>query len=279
MKPAVPSPDRARRTLIMGILNRTPDSFYDGGRWIGLDEAVAHGLRMAEDGADIIDVGGESSRPGAEPVSETEEQDRVLPVIEELAARGLAVSIDTWRASTAKKALQAGAVMVNDITGLRGDPGMAEVIAEAECPCVIMHMLGTPKTMQQNPCYRDVIDDILEFFEERISFAVRAGISESNIWLDPGFGFGKTPDHNLELVRRLDAFLRFGRPVLLGASNKSTIGIVLGADVSDRTEGNMAVVAYAIAKGVHCVRVHDVRTTVRVARMADAIRRGSVAET
>lgn len=263
----------------MGILNRTPDSFYDGGRWIGLDEAVAHGLRMAEDGADIIDVGGESSRPGAEPVSETEEQDRVLPVIEELAARGLAVSIDTWRASTAKKALQAGAVMVNDITGLRGDPGMAEVIAEAECPCVIMHMLGTPKTMQQNPCYRDVIDDILEFFEERISFAVRAGISESNIWLDPGFCFGKTPDHNLELVRRLDAFLRFGRPVLLGASNKSTIGIVLGADVSDRTEGNMAVVAYAIAKGVHCVRVHDVRTTVRVARMADAIRRGSVAET
>jgi len=263
----------------MGILNRTPDSFYDGGRWIGLEEAVAHGLRMAEEGADFIDVGGESSRPGAEPVSETEEQDRVLPAIEELAARGLAVSIDTWRASTAKKALQAGAVMVNDITGLRGDPGMAEVIAEAKCLCVIMHMLGTPKTMQQNPFYRDVVDDILKFFEERIDFALRAGIPESNIWLDPGFGFGKTPDHNLELVRRLDAFLRFGRPVLLGASNKSTIGVVLGADVSDRTEGNMAVVAYAIAKGVHCVRVHDVRTTVRVARMADAIRRGSVAET
>jgi dihydropteroate synthase len=279
MKPLVPIPDNTRRTLIMGILNTTPDSFYDGGRWTDLNTAVSHGLRMVEEGADIIDVGGESSRPGSEPVTESEEQRRVLPVVEALAAQGVTVSVDTWRASTAEKALAAGAFMINDITGLRGDPRMAEVIAAAGCLCVIMHMQGTPKTMQQQPHYDDVVKDILRFFEERICFAMRAGIAEANIWLDPGFGFGKTADHNLELVRRLDAFLRFGRPVLLGASNKSTIGTVLNADIHDRAEGNMAVVAYAVAKGVHCVRVHDVRMTARVTRMADAIRRGRVSET
>ena len=278
MKPKTPTPDNSRRTLIMGILNITPDSFYDGGQWTDLSAAVAHGLQMTGDGADLIDVGGESSRPGSDPVPEAEEQRRVLPVVEALAARGTAVSVDTWRASTAEKALAAGAVMINDITGLRGDPRMAEVIAGAGCLCVIMHMQGTPKTMQLQPHYSDVVNDICRFFEERLSFAVRSGIAEDRTWLDPGFGFGKTPDHNLELVRRLDAFLQFGRPVLLGASNKSTLGAVLHADVHDRAEGNMAVVAYAIAKGVHCVRVHDVRMTARVARMADAIRRGRVAE-
>jgi len=279
MKPALPAADNTRRTLIMGILNTTPDSFYDGGRWTSLDAAVAHGLRLADEGADIIDVGGESSRPGSEPVSEAEEQRRVLPVVASLAERGLAISVDTWRASTAEKALAAGAVMINDITGLRGDPLMAEVIAAAGCHCLIMHMRGTPKTMQVNPHYDDVVEEILRFFEERLTFATRAGIAEERVWLDPGFGFGKTADHNLELVRRLDAFLRFGRPILLGASNKSTLGVILNAEVNDRAEGNMAVVAYAIAKGVHCVRVHDVRMTARVARVADAIRRGRVAET
>lgn len=262
------------RTLVMGVLNVTPDSFYDGGSHEHPEQAVAHARRMLADGADLIDVGGESSRPGAEPLTAEAELARVEPVLEALRAENAAVSIDTYHAATARRALELGAVMVNDITALRGDPAMAEVVAAATCDYVLMHMQGTPGTMQRNPRYDDVVDDICAFFEERLAVAEAAGIARERIWLDPGFGFGKTVAHNLELLRRLGEFSRFGLPVLVGTSNKSTIGKVLGADAGDRTEGTAATVAAAILNGAAAVRVHDVKTMYRVARMTDAIARG-----
>ena len=259
----------------MGIVNVTPDSFFDGGRWDAPGAAIAHARQLALDGADILDIGGESSRPGADPVPADAELARVLPVVECLAGDSPPVSVDTCRAETARRCLAAGAWMINDITALRGDPAMAAAVAEAGCPVVLMHMQGTPKTMQAAPRYADVVDDLCAFFEERIAFATAAGIREENVWLDPGFGFGKTVGQNLEILRRLDAFHRFGRPLLVGTSNKSTIGAVLGLPPDQRTEGTAATVAFAVARGVHCVRVHDVRTMARVARMCDAILRGS----
>jgi dihydropteroate synthase len=223
------------------------------------------------DGVDILDVGGESSRPGAAPVSAVEEQGRVLPVIEQLVPLGVPVSIDTYHASTARAALELGTAMVNDITALRGDDGMAEVVAAAGCDVVLMHMLGMPQTMQQDPRYDDVVDDICAFFEERMTYATSCGIAEDAIWLDPGFGFGKTPEHNLTVLRRLREFKRFGRPLLVGTSNKSTIGAVLNLPLHERTEGTAATVAIAIANGADAVRVHDVKRMARVARMSDAI--------
>ncbi len=260
-----------RKTLVMGILNVTPDSFFDAGRFTARETAVKQARAMAEAGADIIDIGGESSRPGADPVTPDEEQARVLPVLEDLADCPVPISVDTYHAATAQAALDRGAAMINDITALRGDPAMAGTVAAAECDCVLMHMQGDPKTMQHEPRYRDVIDDIRAFFEERMEYAVAAGVKEERIWLDPGFGFGKTARHNLQLLRRLGEFLRLGRPILVGASNKSTIGTVLDAPVDDRAEGTAAAVAISIAHGAAAVRVHDVAMMARVARMSDAI--------
>lgn len=259
------------KTLIMGVINVTPDSFFDGGLLTDPESAETFARNVIHDGGDILDVGGESSRPGAKPVSPASEQERVLPVIERLAPLGVPISVDTYRASTAKAALARGARMVNDITALRGDAAMAEVVAASGCDVVLMHMLGMPQTMQQDPRYDDVVEDICAFFEERINFAVSHGIEENAIWLDPGFGFGKTPEHNLAMLRRLREFRRFGRPLLIGTSNKSTIGVVLNAPVDDRAEGTAATVAIGIANGADAVRVHDVRRMARVARMSDAI--------
>lgn len=259
------------RTAVMGVMNMTPDSFYDGGKLPDAEAAHMAALAHIADGADLLDVGGESSRPGAEPVAPDEELRRVLPVVEALAELDVAISIDTYRASTARAALDAGAALVNDITALRGDPEMALVVAEVGCACVLMHMQGTPQTMQKAPTYQNVVDDICAFFEERIQFALSHGIAEEHIWLDPGFGFGKTPSQNLEILRRFAEFKRFGRPLLVGTSNKSTIGKVLGTTVDDRTEGTAATIAVAIMNGADVVRVHDVRVMARVARMTDAI--------
>jgi len=263
------------RTRVMGILNVTPDSFYDGGRYYDSSRALAHAQQLAADGAHVIDVGAESSRPGAEPITLEEELRRALPAVNAAVATGLPVSIDTWRSETARQALSCGAVMVNDITGLRGDDALASVIAEHGCFCVIMHMLGTPKTMQEKPEYRDVVLDIMDFFRERIDYALGKGICADRIWIDPGFGlFGKTVNQNLEILRRLDEFASLGFPVLIGTSNKSTIGAVLGVPLEERGYGTAATVAMAIAKGVHCVRVHDVKAMSQVARMCDAIQKG-----
>ncbi|HEO70960.1 MAG TPA: dihydropteroate synthase [Candidatus Hydrogenedentes bacterium] len=265
------------RTLVMGVMNITPDSFYDGGKLNNPANALARGRELVRDGTDILDIGGESSRPGAEPVSIEEECARVLPVIEALRNVGAPLSVDTYRAETARRALASRVSMVNDISALRMDPEMAGVIADAGCACVLMHMQGTPKTMQRAPHYDDVVDDICAFFEERLAYATGQGIAEESIWLDPGFGFGKTVEHNLTLLRRLAEFKRFGRPVLIGTSNKSTIGAVLDLPVDDRMEGTAATVAVAICHGADCVRVHDVKRMARVARMTDAVmRKGGV---
>lgn len=258
-------------TAIMGILNATPDSFYDGGALSSPEAARAQAEAMVAAGAQWLDVGGESSRPGADPVSPEEELARVLPVLEAVAGLGAKVSIDTYRADTARAALAAGACLVNDISALRGDEGMAAVVAEAGCVCCLMHMRGNPKTMQDAPVYENVVDDICAFFEERIAFAEGAGIERARLWLDPGFGFGKTVEHNLEILNRLEVFQQFELPVLLGTSNKSTIGAVLDCDVDDRLEGTLATTAVGIMKGARVVRVHDVEANVRVARMVDAI--------
>ncbi len=260
------------RTLVMGIVNITPDSFYDGGRHGTPDQAAAYARTLIADGADILDIGGESSRPGAESLSTDREIARVLPTLERLHEVDVPISIDTYHADTARRALAAGATMINDITALRGDPAMADVIAEAGCPCVLMHMQGTPQTMQQEPRYKDIVDDLCAFFDDRLRFAVERGISLRNIWIDPGFGFGKSPEHNLTMLRRLREFQRLGRPLLIGTSNKSTIGFVLGGlPPEERTEGTAATVAIAVFNGATAVRVHDVKTMARVVRMSDAI--------
>ncbi|MBL7648734.1 MAG: dihydropteroate synthase [Candidatus Hydrogenedentes bacterium] len=259
--------------LIMGIVNLTPDSFYDGGRLGDVAAARDHALSLVADGADILDLGAESARPGAEPVTAAEELARLLPVLEALSECPVPISVDTYHAATARAALARGAAMINDISALRHDPAMAEVIAESGCPCVLMHMQGTPRNMQQNPRYGNVVEEIGAFFEERLAAAMAAGITREQIWLDPGFGFGKTVAHNLTLLKELAAFRRFGLPVLIGTSNKSTIGAVLGAEVHDRSEGTAATVAVSIVAGAHCVRVHDVRAMGRVVRMTEAIQR------
>lgn len=277
MPATTPPAVQRNKTLIMGVLNLTPDSFFDGGQILTTEAAVERGCAMLEDGADILDIGGESSRPGAEPVTPEVECARILPAVEALASSGAAISVDTYHADTARRALQLGAMMINDISALRSDAAMAEVIAESRATCILMHMRGVPRTMQDAPFYDDVVSDICAFFEERLNLAVRAGIREDRIWLDPGFGFGKTVEHNLEILRRLAEFRRFGRPVLIGTSNKSTIGTVLGLPVNERTEGTAATVAVSILNGADAIRVHDVKAMSRVARMTDAIvRKGSV---
>jgi len=262
------------KTLVMGVMNITPDSFYDGGRLACPEAARLRAEALVQEGADWLDLGAESSRPGAEPIGLDEELRRLMPALEVALGAGAPISVDTYRAETARRALAAGATMINDITALRGDDAMAGVIAEAGCTCVLMHMQGTPETMQKAPRYADVVDEVCAFFEARIAHAVAAGIREDQIWLDPGFGFGKTPAHNLLLLRRLRVFTRFGRPILIGTSNKSTIGTVLDLPVGERAEGTAATVAIGIANGANAVRVHDVKAMARVARMSDAIVHG-----
>jgi len=262
-----------RRTAIMGILNVTPDSFSDGGHYFEKDAAVARGRELAWQGADVVDVGGESTRPGALPVDPEEELRRVVPVVEALAGTLAApISVDTYRAAVAARALAAGAHMINDISALRFDPDMARVVAEHGCPVVLMHMQGTPRTMQERPVYGDVVADILDFLDDAVARAVRAGIARDRIIVDPGFGFGKTLEHNLEMMRNLRAFRLLGCPVLLGASRKTSLGsILLGAPPCQRDEGTAATVALAVAEGAHMVRVHDVAAMAKVARVADAV--------
>jgi dihydropteroate synthase len=268
---------RGERTLVMGILNVTPDSFSDGGRFLTPDAAVQQAIRMAEDGADIIDVGGESTRPGSDPLPVEEELARILPVIRAVAGRiPTPISVDTYKSAVANRAIEAGAAMVNDVSALAFDPDMAATVAELEVPICLMHIRGTPKTMQQNPVYGDVVSEVKAELMERIQVALDAAIRPENIIIDPGFGFAKTAGHNLELLRRLRELTELGYPILSGTSRKSTIGKVLGGlSVEERLEGTAATVALSIANGASVVRVHDVKEMVRVARMTDAVVRGN----
>jgi dihydropteroate synthase len=253
---------------IMGVVNVTPDSFSDGGEFLDADAAVAHCRRLLDEGADILDVGGESTRPGADPVEPGEELRRVLPVVEAAAAMGAQLSIDTAKAEIARRAIDAGASVVNDVSALRFDPELAAVVADSGSDCCLMHMLGEPRTMQIDPRYDDVVSDVKAFLEERMAFAVAQGIAEGRIWLDPGIGFGKTLEHNLELLRRLDEIVAIGRPVVIGTSRKSFLGKLTGRDEKERVPGTIATNVLALERGAEIFRVHDVaeaRDALRVA--------------
>jgi dihydropteroate synthase len=263
--------------VLMGVLNATPDSFSDGGDFLDPAVAVAHATAMLDEGARIIDVGGESTRPGSDPVQPEEEASRVVPVIRKiLAARPDAiVSIDTYRARTAGAALEAGAGIVNDVTALRGDPRMPELVADARCPVVLMHMLGEPKTMQHDPRYGDVVREVRDFLAARAEHAVAAGVKEENIILDPGIGFGKTLEHNLALLEHLDSLVELGFPVLFGASRKSFIGKITRAEeAKERVFGTVAANVIACERGATFFRVHDVRANREALAVAMAVRRG-----
>jgi dihydropteroate synthase len=257
----------------MGVLNVTPDSFSDGGRFASEADAVLHGIGMAAEGADIIDVGGESTRPGAEPVDAAEEAARVVPVVRRLAREvDVAISVDTTKAAVAEAALDAGAVIVNDVSAMRVDDAMAAVVAGSGAGVVLMHMLGNPRTMQADPRYDDVVAEVTTVLAGWAAEAEAAGIARDHIVLDPGIGFGKTAAHNLSLLRRLDRVVATGYPVLVGPSRKSFIGLTLGLPLEERLEGTAAAVAWAVASGARIVRVHDVRPMVRIVRMTEAIR-------
>jgi dihydropteroate synthase len=257
----------------MGVVNVTPDSFSDAGRFLEPEKAISHGLELAAEGAEIIDIGGESTRPGALPVKAEEELARVLPVIEGLIAAGTKaqISVDTSKASVASKALDAGASFVNDVTALRGDPEMVSLIASSEADVCLMHMLGDPRTMQDNPRYDDVVTEVKAFLAERLQFAVHGGVAEERILLDPGIGFGKTAQHNLVLIDRLDELVALGRPVVIGASRKSFIGRITGReDPDERVPGTVAVNVLAYERGVRVFRVHDVAASHDALAMAAA---------
>lgn len=257
----------------MGVVNVTPDSFYPGSRYRSVDEATEAAIRLAEDGADILDIGGESTRPGGEDVSVADESARVLPVLENLRARTEAlISIDTRKAAVAESALRAGADIVNDVSALEGDPRMADVVAEARAGVILMHMQGTPKTMQQSPRYDDVVSEVASFLARAAERAESRGIRAESIALDPGIGFGKTVEHNLQLLAGLPKLRGIGKPVVVGASRKSFIGQLLSAAPEHRLFGTAASVAAAVLGGAHIVRVHDVREMADVVRVADAIR-------
>src|SRR5215218_6354673 len=254
----------------MGVVNVTPDSFSDGGLFLDADAAVEHGRRLASEGAAILDIGGESTRPGSDPVPEEEELRRVLPVVGRLAAnrgaRGARISIDTTKSGVARAALDAGAVIVNDVSAFRFDPELAGVVAGAGVDCCLMHMLGEPRTMQDDPRYDDVVSDVRAFLEERLAFAVSEGVDEARVWLDPGIGFGKTVEHNLELLRRLDEIVAIGRPVAIGTSRKSFLGKLAGGrEEGERLPGTIATNVLALERGATVFRVHD------VAQNADAL--------
>jgi dihydropteroate synthase len=245
---------------IMGVVNVTPDSFSDGGLFLDADHAVRHALELVAEGADMLDVGGESTRPGAEPVAADEERRRVVPVLEGVAAAGARVqlSIDTSKPDVAGAALDAGATYVNDVTAFRADPGMAGLVAERGVECCLMHMLGEPRTMQDDPRYEDVVSDVKAFLEERLAFAVAEGVPEERVMLDPGIGFGKTLEHNLELLRRLDEIVALGRPVVVGTSRKSFLGRITGREVGERLPGTIATNVLALERGASVFRVHEV---------------------
>lgn len=259
------------RLAVMGILNVTPDSFSDGGQFIVKDQAIEHAVQMAEDGADLIDIGGESTRPGAEDVGIDAELKRVIPVIEALVPEiGVPLSIDTTKAEVAEAALDAGASILNDVSAFRMDPRLARVAAERGAPIILMHMKGTPRTMQKDPTYDDLLSEICAYLRESIQIGLEAGIDEEKIIIDPGIGFGKTVQHNLEIIDRLPELKSLGRPILLGPSRKSFIGAVLDRPVEQRLTGTLATVALAAARGVHLIRVHDVPQAIEAARMAEA---------
>ena len=244
----------------MGVVNVTPDSFSDGGAFLDRDAAIRHGLRLAAEGADLLDVGGESTRPGADPVTEREERARVIGVIEGIRAQDAAVriSIDTSKAGVAAAALDAGADYVNDVTALRGDPEMPALVAERGVDVCLMHMLGTPRTMQAQARYDDVVDDVRAFLEERIEAAVAAGVARERIEVDPGIGFAKTAEHNLELLRRLRELTALGRPLVLGTSRKSFLGLITGRETADRVPATLATLVMGLERGATVFRVHDV---------------------
>jgi dihydropteroate synthase len=245
----------------MGVLNVTPDSFSDGGEFLDPGVAVAQGQRLAAEGADLIDVGGESTRPGAEGVTEAIELERVMPVIEALAGESLPLSIDTSKAGVAEAAVTAGAMFVNDVTALRGDPAMAQVVADSGADVCLVHMKGEPRTMQDDPRYEDVVSEVRAFLEERLAWAIAQGIHEERVWLDPGIGFGKTLEHNLELIRRLDEIVAIGRPVVFGASRKRFLGRLTGRPERERVVGTVAANVLAFERGATMFRVHDVAAT------------------
>ena len=264
----------------MGILNVTPDSFSDAGRHLDPDAAVEHGRRLIADGAAIVDVGGESTRPGAEPVPVAQELERVVPVVERLAAgrdtgpAGVRVSIDTTKADVAAAAVQVGARIVNDVSAFRFEPEIAGLVAGAGADCILMHMRGEPRTMQDDPRYADVVSEVKAFLEERLSFAVAEGVREEHVWLDPGIGFGKTADHNLELLARLDELVAIGRPLVIGTSRKGVLGTLTGRGVDRRLPGTIATNVLALARGARVFRVHDVAEVVDALTVARAVLEG-----
>ncbi len=265
------------RPLVMGILNVTPNSFSDGGRYLSIDHAVAHAIEMEENGADIIDIGGESTKPGVAPISLDEECYRVLPVITQIAkCTSIPLSIDTSKSQVAKRALDLGVSMINDVTALRGDHEMASIVASSGAGIVLMHMQGSPRDMQNKPMYASLLDEILEFFRVRLAVAQQAGIHADQILLDPGIGFGKTLSHNLNLLQQLHTFLTLGYPVVIGPSRKSFLGEIFQCPVDQRLMGTAAAVAIAIMHGANIVRVHDVAEMLQVVHVAQAIRSGNI---
>jgi len=261
-----------KRTLIMGVVNVTPDSFSDGGLFFNSKVAIKHAKQLEKDGADIIDIGGESTRPGSETITLKEELRRVIPVIEGIANKiDVPISIDTCKSEVALAALDAGASIINDISAARFDPKIADVAAQNNVPIILMHMQGTPKNMQKDPKYDDVMEDIKEFLKQRVDFTLSKGISRENIIIDPGIGFGKTLEHNYEIIKRLGELKELDLPILIGTSRKSFIGNTLNLDINDRLEGTLATVTITIINGADIVRVHDVKEAKRAAQMADAI--------
>ncbi len=256
---------------LMGVVNVTPDSFSDGGLFLEPEAAVAHGEQLVRDGAEILDVGGESTRPGAQAVSVEEEIARIEPVVSDLAGLGHTVSIDTSKLDVAAAALAAGARIVNDVTALRSDPGIAALCAQSGAGLVLMHMQGTPRTMQENPRYGDVVEEVKAFLAQRLEVALAAGVAEERIWLDPGIGFGKTLDHNLELLRRLAELRHLGRPLVVGTSRKSFIGKLDGSEADARIGGTIASSVLAAAAGAEVLRVHDVAEVAQALVLAGAI--------
>ena len=263
-----------RETLVMGIVNVTPDSFSDGGKFFSPEVAISHASKLITQGADIIDIGGESTRPGAKPVSESEELKRVIPVIERIRTDNptILISIDTTKASVAKYAVEAGADIINDVSGLSFDNNMTGIVESLNVPIVIMHMKGNPQNMQLNPKYKDIVNEILDFFKIKIKIAIQSGINRSMIILDPGIGFGKTVDHNFELLSRLNEFNVLELPIMIGPSRKSFIGITLDLPPADRVEGTAAAVSAGVMNGASIVRVHDVKSMKRVVKIIEKIR-------
>jgi len=264
-----------RPALVMGVVNVTPDSFSDGGTFLNAKAAIAHGLQLVAEGADILDIGGESTRPGAAPVDEKEEYRRVIPVIEGLAGK-VPISVDTMKPAVARAALNAGAVIINDVAANRADPKMWEVVAESDVGYVLMHMQGAPQTMQDNPRYANVVQEVNEFFDERLKRLNAFGVASDQVILDVGIGFGKTVEHNLQLLASLNTFTQWKRPILLGASRKGFIGRITGAEQPvERVPGSLACACWGVAAGVNIIRAHDVAATRQAIRMTESILQGT----